>query len=113
MNKATKLLHTRYRVNDLERTVKFYKEVLGLEELRRHSLLRFGDCFRQKIQDTLNSRLGNHQLPPETRPAIEFVGAIDNVGVVLSGVFSDDFHGEWFVAVVAVDAGAHRAQQRY
>src|SRR6266850_5750026 len=36
MGKATKLLHTRYRVNDLERTVKFYKDVLGLEELRRH-----------------------------------------------------------------------------
>src|SRR5436190_19234416 len=36
MSKATKLLHTRYRVNDLERTVKFYKDVLGLEEIRRH-----------------------------------------------------------------------------
>ena len=36
MGLAKKLLHTRYRVNDLERTVKFYKEVLGLEELRRH-----------------------------------------------------------------------------
>ncbi|MGA2174387.1 MAG: VOC family protein [Verrucomicrobiota bacterium] len=34
--KAKKLNHTRYRVNDLERTVRFYKEVLGLEELRRH-----------------------------------------------------------------------------
>jgi lactoylglutathione lyase len=34
--KARKLLHTRYRVNDLERTVKFYREVLGLEEVRRH-----------------------------------------------------------------------------
>jgi len=33
---VTKLNHTRYRVNDLERTVRFYKEVLGLEELRRH-----------------------------------------------------------------------------
>jgi lactoylglutathione lyase len=31
-----KLLHTRYRINDLERTVKFYREVLGLEEIRRH-----------------------------------------------------------------------------
>lgn len=30
-----KLLHTRYRVNDLEKTVRFYKEVLGLRELRR------------------------------------------------------------------------------
>ena len=36
MSKATKLLHTRYRVNDLERTVKFYKDILGLEEIRRH-----------------------------------------------------------------------------
>lgn len=30
-----KLLHTRYRVSDLEKTVSFYKEVLGLEETRR------------------------------------------------------------------------------
>jgi lactoylglutathione lyase len=34
--KVGKLLHTRYRVNDLERTVKFYREILGLEEVRRH-----------------------------------------------------------------------------
>jgi lactoylglutathione lyase len=33
---VTKLLHTRYRLNDLERTVRFYKDVLGLEEVRRH-----------------------------------------------------------------------------
>lgn len=34
--KVGKLLHTRYRVNDLERTVKFYGDVLGLAEVRRH-----------------------------------------------------------------------------
>jgi lactoylglutathione lyase len=34
--KVGKLLHTRYRANDLERTVKFYREVLGLTEVRRH-----------------------------------------------------------------------------
>ena len=34
--RVRKLLHTRYRVNDLERTVKFYKDVLGLDEVRRH-----------------------------------------------------------------------------
>ena len=34
--KVGKLLHTRYRVNDLEYTVKFYCEVLGLEEVKRH-----------------------------------------------------------------------------
>src|ERR1700693_2558353 len=32
-----KLLHTRYRVTDLEKTVAFYKDVLGLEEIRRHT----------------------------------------------------------------------------
>jgi lactoylglutathione lyase len=36
MAKVKKLLHTRYRVNDLPRTVDFYKNVLGLEEVRRH-----------------------------------------------------------------------------
>lgn len=32
-----KLLHTRYRVSDLEKTVSFYRDVLGLEEVRRHT----------------------------------------------------------------------------
>lgn len=32
-----KLLHTRYRVTDLEKTVSFYRDVLGLKEIRRHT----------------------------------------------------------------------------
>ena len=32
-----RLLHTRYRVTDLEKTVSFYRDVLGLEETRRHT----------------------------------------------------------------------------
>jgi len=32
-----KFLHTRMRVNDLERTVKFYEHVLGLKVARRHN----------------------------------------------------------------------------
>ena len=32
-----KLLHTRYRVHDLEKTVSFYRDVLGLQEVRRHT----------------------------------------------------------------------------
>lgn len=32
-----KLLHTRYRVADLEKTISFYKDVLGLTETRRHT----------------------------------------------------------------------------
>jgi lactoylglutathione lyase len=31
-----KLLHTRYRVADLEKTVAFYRDVLGLKQTRRH-----------------------------------------------------------------------------
>jgi lactoylglutathione lyase len=30
-----KLLHTRYRVNDLDKSVAFYRDVLGCRELRR------------------------------------------------------------------------------
>jgi lactoylglutathione lyase len=37
---VNKLLHTRYRVDDLERTVQFYKDVLGLEEVGRHESSR-------------------------------------------------------------------------
>jgi lactoylglutathione lyase len=32
----TKMLHARYRVDDLEKTAHFYRDVLGLEETRRH-----------------------------------------------------------------------------
>lgn len=32
-----RLLHTRYRVQDLEKTVAFYRDVLGLEETSRHT----------------------------------------------------------------------------
>jgi lactoylglutathione lyase len=32
----TRLLHTRYRVNDLEKTATFYRDILGLKEVSRH-----------------------------------------------------------------------------
>jgi lactoylglutathione lyase len=32
-----KLLHTRYRVNDIERSVQFYQDALGLSVSRRHT----------------------------------------------------------------------------
>jgi lactoylglutathione lyase len=35
MARIKKLLHTRYRVNDLEKTVAFYRDVLGLKETQR------------------------------------------------------------------------------
>ncbi len=48
--RVTKLLHTRYRVNDLEATVRFYKEVLGLEEVRRHQSPRGAKLVFLKAQ---------------------------------------------------------------
>jgi lactoylglutathione lyase len=52
MSKTRKLLHTRYRVNDLERTVKFYKQVLGLEEVRRHKSPRGSELVFMKAPES-------------------------------------------------------------
>ena len=46
--KVGKLLHTRYRLNDLQRTVDFYKNVLGLEEVRRHKSPRGSELVFMK-----------------------------------------------------------------
>jgi lactoylglutathione lyase len=52
MSKVTKLLHTRYRVNDLERTVKFYRDVLGLEEIKRHKSPRGSELVFLKAPES-------------------------------------------------------------
>jgi lactoylglutathione lyase len=52
MNLARKLLHTRYRVNDLERAVKFYREVLGLQEVRRHKSPRGSELVFLKAPES-------------------------------------------------------------
>ena len=52
MGKVTKLLHTRYRVNDPERTVKFYRDILGLEEVRRHKSPRGSELVFLKAPES-------------------------------------------------------------
>lgn len=52
MSKVTKLLHTRYRVNDLDRTVKFYRDVLGLEEIKRHKSPRGSELVFLKVPNS-------------------------------------------------------------
>lgn len=47
--RVTKLLHTRYRVNDLDKTVDFYKKVLGLEEISRKKSLRGSELVFLKV----------------------------------------------------------------
>lgn len=50
--KVGRLLHTRYRVNDLERTVKFYSEILGLDEIKRHKSPRGSELVFLKAPDS-------------------------------------------------------------
>jgi lactoylglutathione lyase len=52
MSKVKRLLHTRYRVNDLERTVRFYRSVLGLEEVRRHKSPRGSELVFLKAPES-------------------------------------------------------------
>jgi lactoylglutathione lyase len=52
MSLARKLLHTRYRVNDLERTVKFYRDILGLQEVRRHKSPRGSELVFVKAPES-------------------------------------------------------------
>ena len=50
--RVTKLLHTRYRLNDLETSVKFYTDVLGLEEVRRHKSPRGSELVFLKAPES-------------------------------------------------------------
>ncbi len=52
MRMVKRLLHTRYRVNDLERTVKFYCGVLGLQEIRRHKSPRGSELVFLKAPES-------------------------------------------------------------
>jgi lactoylglutathione lyase len=47
-----RLNHTRYRVSDLDRTINFYKDVLGLEELRRHKSPRGSELVFLKAPES-------------------------------------------------------------
>jgi len=47
-----KLLHTRFRVSDLEKTVSFYRDVLGLEEVRRSTSGRGSHLVFLKAPDS-------------------------------------------------------------
>jgi lactoylglutathione lyase len=52
MNLVTRLLHTRYRVDDLPRTVEFYTRVLGLQEVSRHQSPRGAQLVFLKAPDS-------------------------------------------------------------
>ena len=70
-----KLLHTRYRVKDLEKTVSFYKDVLGLKELHRQTSGRGSQLVFLKA--------------PESEQEIE-ICKFDKSGPVVVGPFEVD-----------------------
>lgn len=49
---VTKLLHTRYRVTDLEKTIAFYRDVIGLEEVDRKTSPRGSKLVFLKAPDS-------------------------------------------------------------
>jgi lactoylglutathione lyase len=99
MSKAKKLLHTRYRVNDLERTVKFYKEVLGLEEVRRHKSPRGSELAflkapgsEEQVEITYFPGSGPVQVQPDLTHLAFEVDSLDDFGKHLAALglkFSD------------------------
>ena len=52
MARIKRLLHTRYRVDDLERTVRFYRDVLGLQEISRHKSPRGSELVFLRAPDS-------------------------------------------------------------
>ncbi len=62
-----KLLHTRMRVNDLERTVKFYQDVLGLTIGRRHTSPRGAQLVFLRTPNS-DEEIEICQMPPGAPP---------------------------------------------
>jgi lactoylglutathione lyase len=87
MSKVTRLLHTRYRVNDLNRTIQFYKEVLGLEEIRRHKSPRGSELVflkapgsEEQIEITYFPGSGPVQVQPDLTHLAFEVNSLEEFG---------------------------------
>lgn len=65
--KVKKLLHTRYRVNDIERSVKFYQDALGLTVSRRHTSPRGAQLVFLATPNS-DAEIELCQMPPGAAP---------------------------------------------
>ena len=102
MSKVKKLLHTRYRVNDLERTVQFYRTVLGLAEVRRHKSPRGSElvflkapCSEELIELSCFPASGSVQVQPDLTHLAFEVDSLEEFGRHLTGLglkYSDGPH---------------------
>ena len=94
-----KLLHTRMRVTDLEKTVRFYKDILGLAEVGRHKSPRGSELVFLKAPDSEEQleicyypSSGPSQCPPDLMHVAFEVEDMDKFGAHLKTkgiVFSD------------------------
>ncbi len=92
MVKVGRVLHTRFRVNDLERTVRFYTEILGLEEVRRHRSPRGSELVFLKSKGSLEEIEICHfpgstpvQVQPDLTHLAFEVDSLDQFAVHLAG----------------------------
>jgi lactoylglutathione lyase len=102
MNKARKLLHTRYRLDDLERSVKFYQLVLGLEEVSPHKSPRGSELVFLKAPQSDElielchfSGSGPVQVQPDLTHLAFEVDSLEEFGRHLAGLglkYSDGPH---------------------
>jgi len=114
---VSKFLHTRMRVNDLERTLEFYQRVFGLEVTRRHESPRgsklaflavpnsdeeieityFPGSGSVKVQEDLM------HLAFEVESMAKFQEHLDQIGVPLSDGPTQSSSGSVFAFVDAPD----------
>ena len=115
MARIRKLLHTRYRVDDLEKTVRFYREILGLLETGRHRSPRGSELVFMKAPESDEEielchypASGPVSVPPDlTHLAFEvddleaFARALEKKGVKLSDGPTKSSSGSVFAFVDA------------
>jgi lactoylglutathione lyase len=81
---VTKLLHTRMRVNDIEKTVKFYEQALGLKATRRHTSPRGAQLVFLATPNS-EEEIEICQMPPGAEPVkvqpdlMHLAFAVDNL----------------------------------
>ncbi len=66
----TKLLHTRMRVNDIEKTVRFYEQALGLKVSRRHTSPRGAQLVFLATPNS-DEEIELCQMPAGAAPAVQ------------------------------------------
>ena len=111
MSLARKLLHTRYRINDLERSVTFYRDILGLQEVKRHKSPRPNPVHEPCDDRQRDDERADGKKDGPRAASLRTLGGKDSEGNVLRGdVIAEDtrdsfvFSESRLVATVGLDS---------